>query len=279
MIDSRLVLPQEFAGCSTGLPCARVRPMTSAVESRKPVGVATAKVLWRLPPLPHPYENTRSPDELIPFNGTHTMPWPAARARSTGALNTDEVKHMDVVCDCLRACKRGPGADGSQSAAFIQAANGLSAGHGVLGKVLRSRVEDNFHVLVEVLSNAMRCERKELDLREFTKPYSANNHHRDAHISIEKRRRTVYRTLQRYPLCNIYDLAICPARDWTQISRELGGVNKGTVMRCMMDQVQTALPPYERAAFWAAVSTRQATVEHGRTCCFARSYPEDFRGA
>lgn len=281
MIDSRSVLPQEFAGGSAGLPCARVRPRASASIARLPPGVKPRQARFGLPTVPQPYQDCRAPDELIAFNGTHTLPWMNARARSMGSLSEADMRTLDGVCESLRACPRGPAADDSRSAACFAAARGtkkvgidgtVNKG-GVLNKVLRCRVETDFHDLVGVLADAMCSERRE-DLRSFKQPHNPNRHTTgDRYISEEKRRKQVLRTLQKYPLCNIYDLARCDPEVWAEISRELWGVSHGAVMRCMMKHVQQTLPPLDRAAFWAAVGTRQSVCEHGRTTCFAGDWP------
>merc|ERR1711862_341465 len=97
-------------------------------------------------------------------------------------------------------CTRGPAADGSTSVALIGALKGnprfsinVSEGTGLQDKVLRARVEDDFHDLVGVLANAMRTE-KQSDLREFQKPYNPNRHDtRDTSLPLDKRKRQVLR--------------------------------------------------------------------------------------
>merc|ERR1712194_526593 len=85
----------------------------------------------------------------------------------------------------------------------------------------------------------------------------------------DRRRKQVFSTLQKYPICNLYDLARCSPRRWSGISRELGGVSHGDAMRIAAEYVQKSMCPLDRASFWTSVGTRTKVVDHGRVCGFA----------
>lgn len=165
--------------------------------------------------------------EYTSFSGTRNMSWAMARSRSMGAL----------------------------------------AQGGILQKALNVRTRTNMDLLVDVLVSAMREDRP-MDLRHFRQPYNPNRHAQagdPAQLTPERRRKKVLQALEKYPLCDLYDLATCQREYWSDISRELGGLPHSVAMKYAMEAVQQEMPPMDRAAFWTAVGTRQGVSEHYRT--------------
>lgn len=176
--------------------------------------------------------------ENTAFAGTMSMPWTAARSRSTGMLAHDP-----------------------------KARSAMPIGPGALDEVLKKRHTTHFDDLVEILRKAMVMDRSP-DLWSFKQPYNAHRHITVTAPTEEQDRRKVLRTLRSAPLCDVYDLARCPADLWAEISRELGGVGHGDAIRCALEHVQNNFSRTERAAFWTAVGTRQQSSHHGRVMSF-----------
>eukprot|EP00434_Breviolum_minutum_P025300 symbB.v1.2.022353.t1/scaffold1977.1/size96879/8 len=85
MIDSRAGLPQDLAGDSLGLPCARIRPLTK----KKSNGLPTVELKVATEEGFHlPGGNADTNPALIAFAGTKPLELKAARARSHGCLRT-----------------------------------------------------------------------------------------------------------------------------------------------------------------------------------------------
>ena len=61
--------------------------------------------------------------------------------------------------------------------------------------------------------------------------------------------------------------------EWTEIGRDLGGLNLRHVKANTMKYVQEDMEPIARAAFWTAVGVRQRPIEHKRSMQF----PSGFR--
>merc|ERR1712039_210179 len=139
---------------------------------------------------------------------------------------------------------------------------------GVVDRALKLRTQDDLELLVQVLMSITSAEKPE-ELRHFRQPYNAHRHTVSNMVSQDRRRKQVLSTLQKYPLCNVYDLARCSPRRWSGISRELGGVSHGTAMRLASEYVQKSMCPLDRASFWTAVGTRTKVIDHGRVCGFA----------
>jgi len=291
MIDSRTCLPQEFVGCDAGLASSRLLPSSPKLENSKipqntlkalkaelvtkfgpavqprraqedeslesrrnaladgysiadvgtelqpstlvtlqrdPAGdglLFAARVARRADPLQarsslaslpaiegnHSSEGAEA--QIVPFAGTSTMPWKAAKSRSTGCL----VKG------------------------------------GVMDKVLTRRKQQDFDDLVDILKKAMSNEMR-VPLREFRRPFNPHREAVDTTVTDDQNKRRVAAALNRYCLCNVYELAWCNAETWSQISRELGGVSHGAVMRVALEFVQRNMSPIDRAAFWASAS-------------------------
>jgi hypothetical protein len=172
--------------------------------------------------------------EHVSFTGSKTMSWMAARSRSTGCLDPN-----GPVITCLN-----------------------------------NRRANEFDVLVTVLQAAMcRAVQERKGLREFRQPYNAYRHVVDKTIAAEANRRKVLRTLSKYPLVDLYDLVSCAPEEWTEISRELGGVNHGVAVRCAMEHVQNHFAPVDRAAFWVAVRARQPAINQGLSISFPGDNP------
>jgi|Transcript_58829 hypothetical protein len=178
-----------------------------------------------------------------PFAGTANLPWRMARARSTG---------------CLK--------DGS-----------------TLHRVMKLRTETNFEALVKVMVEALPMEKKK-GIRYFKQPYNAHRETIESNVvTEEQRRKIVLQVLLEHnetpgttAICDLKDLAICPMREWTQISRKLGGISHGQVMRCAMEYVQTSMSPMDRAGFWAGVGTRQRIIDHGKSIIFPSDMAQTF---
>lgn len=242
-MDRRAALPQELVGGNAGAPCARTRPIRWE-DALPEVGLRVRNEPGEILP---GARADRVP-ELLPFTGTHNLSWGMARARSTGALKlrTEEVSH--------------PGG------------NILSISHvpdnGVVDRALKLRTQDDLELLVQVLCSMTSSEKPE-ELRHFRQPYNAHRHTVSNAVSSDRRRKQVLSALQKYPLCNIYDLARCSPRRWSGISRELGGASHGTAMRLATEYVQKSMCPLDRASFWTSVGTRTKVIDHGRICGFA----------
>mmetsp|Transcript_44053 Transcript_44053/g.113929 ORF Transcript_44053/g.113929 Transcript_44053/m.113929 type:complete len:304 (-) Transcript_44053:131-1042(-) len=167
--------------------------------------------------------------EQVAYLGTQNLPTGMARARSLGAL------------------QKG----------------------GAIDKALVLRQETNLGILVRVLMEAARPD-KPLDIRHFRKPYNAHREQMaNREYSTDQLRSKVLHTLMKYPLVDVYDLLRCDERHWSNISRELGGISHGSAVKVALEHIKEAMPPADRAAFWAAVGNRQSGVDHGRTLSFA----------
>mmetsp|Transcript_7998 Transcript_7998/g.17288 ORF Transcript_7998/g.17288 Transcript_7998/m.17288 type:complete len:271 (+) Transcript_7998:223-1035(+) len=187
----------------------------------------------RPPPLPDgfPLPGARAElrPELIAFSGTQNLTWAIARSRSMGALTSG----------------------------------------GILDKVLKHRAKSDLDVLIDVIATAVREDRPS-ELRSFKQPYNPNRHTEDSrYVAPELRRKKVLQVLRKFPLLHIYDLATVAPEYWSKISRELGGLSHGAVMKVAVQYVQQNLSPTDRAAFWAAVGSRQRTADQGRQMSFA----------
>mmetsp|Transcript_76602 Transcript_76602/g.216630 ORF Transcript_76602/g.216630 Transcript_76602/m.216630 type:complete len:234 (-) Transcript_76602:19-720(-) len=224
MVDSRAALPQQFAGGSAGLPCARWHPQKRGATQLPELSLRPRSTGGEH--LPGCRVDTRP--EYTSFHGTKTMSWGVARARSMGALQTG----------------------------------------GTLDRALQLRTGTDFDFLINILVKAMPTERQE-DLRHFRQPYHKSRKTVSNWIPEDERRQMVLAAMQKYPLCDIYDLARCPPNRWAEISRELGGVNFGTVMRYTLEHVEKGMTPLDRASFWTAAGPQQMVVDHGRICGFA----------
>jgi len=226
MIDSRAGLPQDLAGDSLGLPCARIRPLTK----KKSNGLPTVELKVATEEGFHlPGGNADTNPALIAFSGTKPLELKAARARSHGCLRTG----------------------------------------GPLDRVLKLRKENDLERLVDVLVRAAPDQRHDA-LRYFKQPYNAHRAKMaPRYIDEDHRRRLVLQILRKYPLCDIYDLVRVDEKLWANISRELGGLSYGVAMRSAMEVVAESMTPLERATFWAAVGTRQRTMDQGRSVVFA----------
>lgn len=139
---------------------------------------------------------------------------------------------------------------------------------GVVDSALKLRTQDDLELLVQVLLGCTATE-KPKELRYFRQPYNAHRDTVSNMVTDDRRRKQVLSTLQKYPLCNVYDLARCSPRRWSHISRELGGVSHGAAMRLATEEVQKAMCPLDRASFWTSVGTRTKVIDHGRVCGFA----------
>jgi len=147
-----------------------------------------------------------------------------------------------------------------------RSAGSLTEG-GALDKVVRLRSENNFDALVKVMVAAL-PNTKPKPLRFFSQPYNAHRDLTSNMVSDEQRRKKVLKVLRLYPLCDVYDLARCPERQWVQISRDLDGLSHGQVMKGALEYIQTGMAPVDRAVFWAAVGKRQQSCDKGRSTFF-----------
>uniref|UniRef100_A0A7S0A475 Uncharacterized protein n=1 Tax=Pyrodinium bahamense TaxID=73915 RepID=A0A7S0A475_9DINO len=139
---------------------------------------------------------------------------------------------------------------------------------GVIDRALTLRTETDLDVLIKVLMSTVSSEKPE-ELREFRRPFNAHRHTISNFVPDDLRRQKVIRALSLYPMADIYDLARCSPRRWSSISRELGGVSHGDVMRRALDHLEKTASPLDRAAFWTAVGPRAKLADRGRVCGFA----------
>jgi len=158
-----------------------------------------------------------------------------------------------------------------------RSAGSLTEG-GALDKVVRLRSENNFEALVKVIVAALPST-KPKPLRYFSQPYNAHRDLTSNMVSEEQRRKKVLKVLRLYPLCDVYDLARCPEKQWAEISRDLDGLSHGHVMKGALEYIQTQMAPVDRAVFWAAVGKRQQSCDKGRSTFFPgdRGTDDSFR--
>jgi len=142
---------------------------------------------------------------------------------------------------------------------------------GTIDRALTLRTQTDLDLVINVLTSTVSKTKPE-ELRAFSRPFNKHRHTISNLVDDDFRRQKVIRTLSMYPITNIYDLARCSPRRWNSISRELGGVSHGDVMRRALEQVQQAAP-MDRAAFWTAVGARAKTNDRGRVCGFAGDKP------
>eukprot|EP00927_Polykrikos_kofoidii_P059611 TRINITY_DN54757_c0_g1_i1.p1 TRINITY_DN54757_c0_g1~~TRINITY_DN54757_c0_g1_i1.p1 ORF type:complete len:323 (-),score=31.07 TRINITY_DN54757_c0_g1_i1:60-908(-) len=255
MVDSRNFLPQHFGGGNSGDDCARVyRPQP--IMKKNPTVQRSA------------FEERPHLDD---------------GSNAAGLVEASRIAyHMDPI-NILAAPIRLPGSQtfqaGNESVPFSgtkcldwMGARARSTGcldHAAIKRVLDKRTTTDFDDLVTVLQHAMSKERRH-DLREFARPYNPHRHTMVTHITDDQTRRRILRTLYKFPLCDILDLAQCKPELWSEISRELGGVTHGCAMRCAMEHTQV-MAPVDRAALWTGAGTRQAAIDQMRTISFASS--------
>mmetsp|Transcript_50283 Transcript_50283/g.144657 ORF Transcript_50283/g.144657 Transcript_50283/m.144657 type:complete len:271 (-) Transcript_50283:25-837(-) len=174
--------------------------------------------------------------EYTSFSGTQNLPWAMARSRSMGALTSGSI----------------------------------------LDKVLKHREKTDLDVLVDVMSAAVREDRPQ-DIRAFRQPYNAHRHEQESiFLTPELRKKKVIQVLQKFPLLHLYDLATVSPEHWSNISRELGGLTHGAVMKVALEYVQQNMSPMDRAAFWSATGNRQRSSDQNRQMGFAAN--STFRG-
>lgn len=161
--------------------------------------------------------------------------------------------------------------------ARARSAGSLTEG-GALHKVLQLRGETDFEALVKVMVKAL-PDSKSPNLRAFRQPHNAHRDLTSNIVSEESRRKSILRVLLKYPLVDVYDLARCPQDQWTEISRDLGGLSHGHVMKGALEYIQTQMAPVDRAAWWAAVGRRQQSCDKGKSTFFPgdRGFDESFR--
>jgi hypothetical protein len=145
----------------------------------------------------------------------------------------------------------------------------------LLDKAMRKRMTTDLDDLVAILQEAMGT-LNHPDYKSFKQPYNAHRHVAVQTVTYEMNRKKVLKALREYPICDVYDLARCKPDTWREISRELGGICHGVALKCALNYVQANFPRKERAAFWAAVSTRQQNINHMRVLSFAGN-PEKTR--
>lgn len=178
---------------------------------------------------PLPGARVETRPEHTSFSGTQNLTWAMARSRSMGSLATG----------------------------------------GVLHKVLEHRKMTDLDILVGVMADALRSDRP-TDIRSFRQPYNPHRHVEDlSQLSMEQRRKKVLQVLQKHPLLHIYDLATASPEYWSVISRELGGLQHGAVMKEVLTYVQQNMAPMDRATFWSACGPRQRAIDMNRQMSFA----------
>lgn len=144
----------------------------------------------------------------------------------------------------------------------------------LLDNALKKRSTTDLDDLVDILQEAM-VTLTIPDYRSFKQPFNAHRHVTVQQVNDEMNRKKVLKALRTFPVCDVYDLARCAPDVWAEISRELGGISHGVVMKCALKHVQENFPRNERAAFWAAVGTRQQNINHMRCLYFAGDRDKD----
>lgn len=262
-IDVRSFLPLDLKGGHAGLPCRRRLPALGM-----PASVANA--LAKEAPLKgRHYKHDRSDNVGLMEASRHS--W----------LN-DPFTQYDQVAERRELAKKfkdGEAEDtaftGTRSMTWMEARSrsvGCLHSDGPIMNCLRNRKANEFDDLVKVLQAAMTREVRK-DLREFRQPYNKHRYTVDKTITDEANKRKVLRTLSKYPLVDLYDLVSCAPEEWTDISRELGGVNHGVAVRCALEYVQNHFAPVDRAAWWVAVKARQPAINQGRSTSFPGDSP------
>jgi len=137
----------------------------------------------------------------------------------------------------------------------------------VIDSPMKERTETGFDFVVEVLVQAMPKKRPE-DFRAFRRPYHPARETGIVDIPEGLRRKMVWRVMHEYPIADIYDLARCPPKRWSQISRDLGGVSHADVMAHALRYMKTQAPT-KRASFWCGAGAQLRPSDHAGACQFA----------
>lgn len=271
MIDNRGLFPQDFGGGYAGLACARRSYRSPPVNTL----AAQERVRSRFPqPLlkGRPHSTEATPDGM---DGLIDISLPQWRKEPLSAL-TSSVS--------LPTLKGMPGEE-SEEVPFVGTRNmpwrvaqersrfALTQAD-FMDVALKKRLTTDLDDLVDILQAAMMTLTKP-DYRSFKQPYNAHRHVTVQAVTDEMNRKKVLKALRTYPICDVYDLARCNQDVWSEISRELGGISHGVAMKCALEHVQAHFPRRDRAAFWAAVGTRQQNVNHMRSLYFAGDRDKD----
>jgi len=139
---------------------------------------------------------------------------------------------------------------------------------GTVDRALCLRTVTDLDLVINILTS-LQPETRKKDVREFRRPFNPHREVVSDFLSEEQRRQQVLRALEKHPIVDIFDLARCSPRHWTLLSRELGGISHGDVMRRALECMRDSSTPLDRGAFWTAVGTRSKLATRSQTCAFA----------
>eukprot|EP00929_Paragymnodinium_shiwhaense_P009662 TRINITY_DN113915_c0_g1_i1.p1 TRINITY_DN113915_c0_g1~~TRINITY_DN113915_c0_g1_i1.p1 ORF type:complete len:275 (-),score=61.54 TRINITY_DN113915_c0_g1_i1:191-1015(-) len=262
-IDCRGFLPLDLKGGHAGLPCRRKLP---ALGMPKSVEMA----LRREAPLKDKdFKHDRSDNVgLMDAARASWLSDPFTKIQQASERRVIEQRAKEADADYIPFT----GTRNMDWRVARSRSTGCLQPNGIVMTVLKKRNANEFEDLVAVLQAAMSREARK-DLREFRQVHNKHRHVVDKTIADEANKRKVLRTLAKYPLVDLYDLVSCAPEEWTEISRELGGVNHGVAVRCALEHVQNHFAPVDRAAWWVAVRARQPAINQGRSTSFPGDNP------
>jgi len=136
-------------------------------------------------------------------------------------------------------------------------------------KVLKVRSQTTIDDTLDVLVKAMSHE-KSLSPFEFPSLRSPQHHAQISIIPEDNLQRQVVRALKRSPaeFGTLQSILFRSDDEWASIARDLR-LSHADAKRCVLQHLQSHLPPLDRAGFWMAVGSRQRPIDRGRSIQFA----------